>query len=136
MWVPAPASAVVADIVDLARSFDAPASARVNHLAFNNIDDVSVLPMEEVETAYYLRIEALDKAGVLANVASILSERGINIEAIIQKEPQDEDKMAQIILLTHRIVEKTMNEAIAEIEALASTVGQVTRIRVEHLNQL
>lgn len=128
------ASAVVADIVDLARSFDAPASARVNHLAFNNIDDVTVLPMAEVETAYYLRIEAQDKAGVLADVASILSQRGINIEAIIQKEPKDEDKYAQIILLTHRIVEKTMNDAIAAIEALDSTVGDVTRIRVEHLN--
>jgi len=128
------ASAVVADIVDLARSFDAPASARVNHLAFNNIDDVTVLPMAEVETAYYLRIEAQDKAGVLADVASILSQRGINIEAIIQKEPKDEDKYAQIILLTHRIVEKTMDDAIAAIEALDSTVGDVTRIRVEHLN--
>lgn len=128
------ASAVVADIVDLARSFDAPASARVNHLAFNNIDDVTVLPMAEVETAYYLRIEAQDKAGVLADVASILSQRGINIEAIIQKEPKDEDKYAQIILLTHRIVEKTMDDAIAAIQALDSTVGDVTRIRVEHLN--
>ncbi|WP_419811366.1 homoserine dehydrogenase [Bacterioplanoides sp.] len=128
------ASAVVADIIDLARSFDAPASARVNHLAFNSIDDVTVLPMDEVETAYYLRIEAQDKAGVLANVASILSERGINIEAIIQKEPKEGETLAQIILLTHRIVEKTMNDAITEIQGLDSTVGDVTRIRVEHLN--
>lgn len=128
------ASAVVADIIDLARSFDAPASARVNHLAFNSIDDVTVLPMDEVETAYYLRIEAQDKAGVLANVASILSERGINIEAIIQKEPKEGEALAQIILLTHRIVEKTMNDAITAIEGLDSTVGEVTRIRVEHLN--
>lgn len=128
------ASAVVADIIDLARSFDAPASARVNHLAFNSIDDVTVLPMDEVETAYYLRIEAQDKAGVLANVASILSERGINIEAIIQKEPKEGETLAQIILLTHRIVEKTMNDAITAIEGLDSTVGAVTRIRVEHLN--
>ena len=128
------ASAVVADIVDLARAIDAPASARVNHLAFNSIDDVTVLPMDEVETAYYLRIEAQDKAGVLANVASILSERGINIEAIIQKEPKEGEELAQIILLTHRIVEKTMNDAISAIEGLDSTVGAVTRIRVEHLN--
>lgn len=128
------ASAVVADIVDLARAIDAPASARVNHLAFNSIDNVTVLPMDEVETAYYLRIEAQDKAGVLANVASILSERGINIEAIIQKEPKEGEELAQIILLTHRIVEKTMNDAISAIEGLDSTVGAVTRIRVEHLN--
>ena len=128
------ASAVVADIVDLARAIDAPASARVNHLAFTSIDNVAVLPMDEVETAYYLRIEAQDKAGVLANVASILSERGINIEAIIQKEPKEGEDLAQIILLTHRIVEKTMNNAISAIEGLESTVGAVTRIRVEHLS--
>ena len=128
------ASAVVADIIDLARTFDAPAEASVNHLAFNDIEDVAVLPMEEVETAYYLRIQAEDKTGVLAAVASILSERGINIEAIIQKEPKDGEALAQIILLTHVVVEKQMNEAIAEIEGLASTVGDVTRIRVEHLN--
>ena len=128
------ASAVVADIIDLARTFDAPAEASVNHLAFNDIEDVAVLPMEEVETAYYLRIQAEDKTGVLAAVASILSERGINIEAIIQKEPKDGEALAQIILLTHVVVEKQMNEAIAEIEGLASTVGDVTRIRVEHLS--
>ncbi len=128
------ASAVVADIIDLARTFDAPAEASVNHLAFNDIEDVAVLPMEEVETAYYLRIQAEDKTGVLAAVASILSERGINIEAIIQKEPKDGEALAQIILLTHVVVEKQMNEAIAAIEGLASTVGDVTRIRVEHLN--
>jgi len=128
------ASAVVADIIDLARTFDAPAEASVNHLAFNDIEDVAVLPMEEVETAYYLRIQAEDKTGVLAAVASILSERGINIEAIIQKEPKDGEALAQIILLTHVVVEKQMNEAIAAIEALSSTVGHVTRIRVEHLN--
>ncbi len=128
------ASAVVADIIDLARTFDAPAEASVNHLAFNDIEDVAVLPMEEVETAYYLRIQAEDKTGVLAAVASILSERGINIEAIIQKEPKDGEALAQIILLTHVVVEKQMNEAIAAIEALPSTVGEVTRIRVEHLN--
>ncbi|MCD8522107.1 MAG: homoserine dehydrogenase [Saccharospirillaceae bacterium] len=128
------ASAVVADIIDLARTFDAPAEASVNHLAFNDIEDVAVMPMEDVETAYYLRIQAEDKTGVLAAVAGILSERGINIEAIIQKEPKDGEALAQIILLTHVVVEKQMNEAIAAIEALSSTVGDVTRIRVEHLN--
>lgn len=128
------ASAVVADIVDLARTMDADASARVNHLAFNEIDDVQVLPMDAVETAYYLRIPVQDKTGVLASVATILSERGINIEAIIQKEPKDGEALAQIILLTHRIVERTMNDAITAIEALDSAVGDVTRIRVEHLD--
>lgn len=128
------ASAVVADIMDLARTMDAPAEASVNHLAFSDIDDVKVLPIEEVETSYYLRIQAEDKTGVLASVATILSERGINIEAIIQKEPKTDDALAQIILLTHQVIEKKMNEAIAAIEALTSTVGKVTRIRVEQLD--
>ncbi|MBM95316.1 MAG: homoserine dehydrogenase [Oceanospirillaceae bacterium] len=128
------ASAVVADIVDLARCIDVDASARVNHLAFNQVDDVEVLSMDDVETAYYLRIPVQDKTGVLASIASILSERGINIEAIIQKEPKEGETLAQIILLTHKIVERTMNDAIKAIEALESTVGEVTRIRAEHMD--
>jgi homoserine dehydrogenase len=80
-----------------------------------------------------LRIPTLDKAGVLANVASILSARGINIEALIQKEPKDGNEVVQVILLTHAIQEKIMNDAISEIQALAETQGDVTRIRVEHL---
>jgi len=128
------ASAVVADIIDLARLIDAPAQASVNHLAFNDIQDEQVLPMDEVETRYYLRIPVEDRTGVLAGVATILSEKGINIEAIIQKEPKAGESLAQIILLTHTVVEKQMNAAIAAIEALPSTVGNITRIRVEHLN--
>jgi len=128
------ASAVVADVIDLARTMDAPATAAVNHLAFDTIEKTYVLPIEDVETAYYLRIQVQDKTGVLASVATILSERGINIEAIIQKEPKAEDDVAQIIILTHRIVERDMNAAILAIESLPSTVGEVTRIRVEQLD--
>ena len=127
------ASAVVADIVDLARTLEADATNRVNHLAYNVIEDDKVLPIEEVETAYYLRIQAQDKTGVLASVATILSERGINIEAIIQKEPSETEELAQIIILTHRVMEKTMNGALEAISELDSTVGDITRIRVEHL---
>lgn len=127
------ASAVVADIVDLARSIEVEPTARVSHLAFNQIDDVSVLPIEEVETAYYLRIPVEDKTGVLAGIASILSDGGINIEAIIQKEPKEGESLAQIILLTHKVQEKHMNAALASIDALATTLGPVTRIRVEQL---
>ena len=128
------ASAVVADIIDLARTMDAPASAAVNHLAFDTIDDVRVLPIEQVETAYYLRIDVQDRAGVLASIATILSERDINIEALIQKEAPDDDAMAQIIILTHRVIEERMDNALEAIEALESTHGKVTRIRVEHLD--
>ncbi|MGK0248181.1 MAG: homoserine dehydrogenase [Oleispira sp.] len=127
------ASAVVADVIDLARSMDAPASSRVHHLGFKQVDDTKVLSIEEIKTAYYLRIPALDKTGVLAKIASILSERGINIEALIQKQQAEGEEVVQVILLTHSIQEKIMNDAIAAIEALKETQGNVTRIRVEHL---
>jgi homoserine dehydrogenase len=127
------ASAVVADVIDLARSMDAPASSRVHHLGFKQVDNTKVLSIEEIKTAYYLRIPALDKTGVLAKIASILSERGINIEALIQKEQAEGAEVVQVILLTHSIQEKIMNDAIAAIEALKETQGDVTRIRVEHL---
>lgn len=128
------ASAVVADVIDLARTFDAPASASVNHLAFDTIDDVRVLPIEQIETAYYLRIQVQDRKGVLASIATILSNADINIEALIQKEPRMENDLAQIIILTHLIEESIMDKAIEAIEALDSTHGKVTRIRVEQLD--
>ena len=129
------ASAVVADIIDLARSVEAPASSRVNPLAFDQLSEVQVLPIEEITTAYYLRISVEDRAGVLAAIAGILSAQGISIEALIQKEPKTKATAhAQIILLTHRVQEKCVNQAIAAIEALESTVGEVTRIRVESLD--
>lgn len=129
------ASAVVADIVDLARSFDAPAHTRVKALAFDNLEEVKVLAIEEITTAYYLRIAVEDRAGVLASIASILSEHGINIEALIQKDPKTQaTPHTQIILLTHLVQEKHINEAIAAIESLDSIVGDITRIRVEYLD--
>ena len=122
------ASAVVADIIDIARGIKVPA------LSYNNLDDVKVLPIEEVETCYYLRMQAQDKAGVLANVASILSNKGINIEAIIQKEPAEGEELVPVIMLTQKVQEKVMNQAISDIEATGDIEGQVTKIRVEHLN--
>ena len=123
----------MADVIDLARTFDAPASASVNHLAFDTIDDVRVLPIEQNETAYYLRIQVQDRKGVLASIATILSNADINIEALIQKEPKENEEVVQVILLTHTIQEKIMNDAIAAIKALEETQDGVTRIRVEQL---
>lgn len=128
------ASAVVADIIDLARTIDVSAEARVPALAFYDIGNEKVISIEDVITAYYLRISVQDKAGVLAAVATILSQRGINIEALIQKEPKTEDNNAQIIILSHKVLERDMNAAIKEIESLDSTIGTVTRIRVEQLD--
>lgn len=127
------ASAVVADIMDLARTFESDASARVNHLGFGNVEPIEVMSIEDIQSCYYLRINAEDKAGVLASVAGILSDKGISIEAIIQKEPEQSEQ-AQIILLTHECNEGVMNQAIADIESLKSVCDSVTRIRVSHLN--
>jgi len=131
------ASAVVADIVDVVRTLTTDPTNRVPHLAFqaDALSDTAILPMEEVETAYYLRMQVNDKPGVLAEITRILGELGISIEAMIQKEPTGDDEQVPIILLTHRIQEKNMNAAIEKIEALDSVSGSVTRIRVEQLNQ-
>ena len=129
------ASAVVADLVDVVRALTADPENRVPHLAFqpDALADIPVLAMEEVETAYYLRMQTEDRPGVLADVTRILGDQSISIEAMIQKEPSDEIAEATIIMLTHRVKEKNMNQAIKNIEALACVLGQVTRIRMESL---
>ena len=129
------ASAVVADIVDVTRTLTSDPENRVPHLAFqpDALSDLPILPMEQVETAYYVRLQAEDKPGVLANVAQILGDSGISIEAILQKEPIG-DATATIILLTHSVIEGKMNKAIAAIEALDTVTGPVMRIRLEHLD--
>jgi homoserine dehydrogenase len=93
-----------------------------------------VLGMDDIETAYYLRMQASDKPGVMAEVASILGDSGISIEAILQKEPPSGVDEASIILLTHVVQERQMNAAIRQIEALQSIHGDIMRIRLEHLN--
>jgi len=130
------ASAVVADLVDVVRTLTTDPENRVPHLAFqpDALSDLPVLPMAEVETAYYLRLQALDRSGVLADVTRILADRDISIEAILQMEPAVGASDVPIILLTHRVREQRMNEAIAAIEALDSIRAAVTRIRLEHLD--
>ncbi|HRD65275.1 MAG TPA: homoserine dehydrogenase [Candidatus Competibacter sp.] len=130
------ASAVIADIIDMVRTLTADPENWVPHLAFqpDSLSDLPVLPMDQVETAYYLRLQAQDRPGVLADVTRIFGDRGISIEAILQKEPPPGAHDVPIILLTHRVRERRMNEAIAAIEALDSIHGPVTRIRLEHLD--
>lgn len=130
------ASAVVADIVDVARTLTADPEHRVPHLAFqaDRLSGEPVLPIEAVETSYYLRVAALDRPGVLWRVAQILSESEISIEALIQKEAPEGQETATMILLTSRTREEKMNRAIAEIEALDSVRGSVTRLRMEKLD--
>ncbi len=129
------ASAVVADVVDVARVLTTDPENRVPHLAFQPLElsDVPILPMAQVETAYYLRVSVDDKSGVMARIAGILGEEGINIEAIQQKEPEEGVTQLPLVMLTHRVLEGRMNRAIEQIEALESVHGSVVRIRMEHL---
>ncbi|MCK4865263.1 MAG: homoserine dehydrogenase [Gammaproteobacteria bacterium] len=130
------ASAVVADIIDVVRVLTSDPENRVPHLAFqpDSLSDLPILKMEDVETAYYLRMQAKDEPGVLADVTRILGDKGISIEAIIQKEPEGDSTEANIIMLTHTVVEKQMNEAIQKIESLDTISGEVVRIRMESLD--
>ena len=129
------ASAVVADIVDVTRLATADPEHRVPHLAFqpDRLADLAILPISEVESSYYLRVNVIDRAGVLAELTRILASEGISIEALIQKGSEREAE-AEIVLLTHRVVEKHVNAAIAQIEALDSVTGSVTKLRMEALN--
>jgi len=130
------ASAVVADLVDVVRTLTADPNNRVPHLAFqpDALKDLPILPIEEVETSYYLRLHALDRPGVLADVTRILADQKISIEAILQKEPNVGEDTVPVIILSQRVKEKNMNAAISRIEALDSIKGKVARIRLEHLN--
>ena len=129
------ASAVVADLVDVTRLHTADPHHRVPHLAFqpDQLADTPILPMAEVRTAYYLRLRAFDRPGVLADITRILADSGISIDAMVQKEPAEGEEQVNIILLTHITVEKNVNAAIARIEALDSVAGKVMRIRLEEL---
>jgi len=130
------ASAVVADIIDVTRTLTTDPGNRVPHLAFqpSELADIPILPIDSVETAYYLRLTAQDRPGVVAAVAGILGDAGISIEAIQQKEPAEGQTEVPLVMLTHRVREGQMNEAIDRIEALDSISGPIIRIRVEHLS--
>jgi homoserine dehydrogenase len=129
------ASAVVADIVDVVRTLGAAPGNRVPYLGFQPeaISDLPLLPMDEVETSYYLRMRAKDEPGVLADVTRILGDRQISIEAFIQKEPPEGENEVNIILLTHKVREGSMNQAIIELKELDTITDNVNKIRMETL---
>jgi homoserine dehydrogenase len=131
------ASAVVADLVDVTRMHTADPQHRVPHLAFqpDQMSDLPILPMEEVQTSYYLRLRAFDKPGVLADITRILADSHISIDAMVQKEPSEGEEQVDIIMLTHETVEKHINAAIKKIEKLSTISGKVIRIRLEELNR-
>ncbi|HEY8085465.1 MAG TPA: homoserine dehydrogenase [Methylophilaceae bacterium] len=131
------ASAVIADLVDVTRMATSDSHQRVPHLAFqpDRLSDLSILPMGEVSSAYYLRLRAVDKPGVLADVTRILGDLNISIDAMIQKEPAEGEDQADIVLLTHITLEKNIDAAIAGLEALPAITGKVIRIRMEELGK-
>ena len=131
------ASAVVADLVDVTRMHTADPEHRVPHLAFqpDQLSNVAILPMEEVVTSYYLRMRVVDRPGVLADITRILADRGVSIDAMVQKEPSEGEEQVDIIMLTHETREKHINAAIVAIEDLAVVSGKVTRIRLEELGR-
>ena len=130
------ASSVVADVIDVVRALTTDPGNRVPHLAFqpDSMSDLAVLDMADVSTAYYLRMQAVDRPGVLSAVTTILGNLGISIEAIIQKEPEAGASHVPIIMLTQRVLERNMNSAITQIEALDTIDGSLHRIRVEALD--
>lgn len=129
------ASAVIADLVDVARLHSADPLQRVPHLAFQDdqLTDLPILPMSDVRTAYYLRMAVEDKSGVLADITRILADQNISIDAMIQREPEDGDEQTDIIILTHSTTEKCMDAALEKIAALPVVRGSITRLRQENL---
>jgi homoserine dehydrogenase len=129
------ASAVIADLVDVARLITADPKNRVPSLAFQHdkMGEEAILPAGEIVTSYYLRLRVEDKHGVLADITRILADQEISIDAMLQKEPEEGEDQTDIILLTHETVEKNVNAAIAKIESLATTRGKIVRLRLENL---
>lgn len=134
------ASAVIADLVDITRLHTADPLNRVPHLAFqpDAMSDVAVLPMSEVVTSYYLRLRVADQAGVLAQVTGLLAGAGVSIDAVLQREADEVGgegaTSTDLIILTHETREGTMNDVIAQMQALPSVLAPITRIRKEELN--
>lgn len=129
------ASAVVADLCDIARLLEAPASARVAGLGFQveARKDLPIVPIEDTVTGYYLRLTAADQTGVLAEITKTLADAGISIDALLQKEPGEGESVAPIAIITHSTVERTVNAAIARLQANGHVVGEVVKLRVETL---
>lgn len=138
-------SSVVADIIDVVRALDANPAHRVPTLGFQHdeLEPYTMLKTIDYMSAYYLRLQALDQPGVMANITGIFGELGISIEAILQKEPEsteDPDENSSeisavpIILLTHRVREGLIEQAIERIQSLSAITQKVIRLRVETLS--
>lgn len=129
------ASAVVADLVDITRLASADPGHRVPHLAFqpDALADTPILPIEQVQTAFYLRLTVADEAGVLSGITTILAENGISIDAVLQRESKDGEKQTDLIILTHDTIEGQMRTALARMQALTTVLAPIVAIRKEEL---
>ena len=132
------ASAVIADIVDVARVLDSYPDSWVPPLGCHSsmLQECTLMAIEDVETSFYIRFSALDKPGVLSDITKIMGDTGISIEAIIQREQPAGERYVNVIILTNVTKEKCLNEAVAQIEQLETVRGQVSFIRVEYLDQV
>jgi homoserine dehydrogenase len=129
------ASAVVADLVDVTRLITADPEHRVPHLAFqpDQLSAVPILGIGQVETSYYLRMRVVDRPGVLADITRLLARSRISIDAMVQKEPAEGESRVDIVMLTHRALEKNVDQATARIERLPTVLGKIVRLRLEEL---
>jgi homoserine dehydrogenase len=129
------ASAVVADLVDITRLATADPDHRVPYLAFQHdaMSSTPILPMDEVLTSFYLRLRVADQAGVLSSITTILADNDISIDAVLQRESGDGEAATDLIILTHETVEGRMNTALAQMQALATVLAPIVRIRKEEL---
>jgi homoserine dehydrogenase len=130
------ASAVIADLVDVARLQTADPEHRVPHLAFQpgSMVNTAIMPMGEITTSYYLRLRVADVTGVLADITRILADNSISIDAMLQREAGDGENQTDLIMLTHETKEKNILAAITKVEALKTVEGSVTKIRLENLS--
>jgi homoserine dehydrogenase len=131
------ASSVVADIIDIARVMNNDPESWVPALGvpISAVAARDILDIQEVETSFYMRFSALDRPGVLSTVTRIMADAGISIEAISQKEQPATEEYVDVIILTNVTYEESLDAAVDHIEQLATVRGQVSFIRVEHLDQ-
>ena len=131
------ASAVVADIIDLARNLESNNSTPIPILGFvkNAIKAKKMLSIEETTSEFYLRFSMKNESGVLAKITQVFAQHSISIDAMVQKEVQEDDEIVDIILVTSNMVEKEMNKIINEIEALPENKDKVVKLRIEQLNK-
>ena len=130
------ASAVVADLVDITRLLTADPDHRVPHLAFKpgSVADTPILPISQVITSFYLRLQVADQTGVLSRITTILADHDISIDAVLQRESAEGEKQTDLIILTHDTVEGRMRDALALMQALPTVLAPIVNIRKEELN--